>query len=183
MKIQDTKIAGVHVVTGEPRGDHRGTFMRLFCENELKPVIGARTIKQINHSRTEAVGAVRGMHFQKKPHAEMKMVRCIKGRVFDVSVDLRRHSPTFLHWHAEELSAENTKMMVIPEGCAHGFQVLEGGSELLYLHTAFYDPSAEGGVAWNDPALGIAWKLAVTDLSERDRAHLPITDDFKGLDV
>ncbi len=183
MKIEPTKIGGVHVVTGDPRGDHRGLFMRLFCERELKPVVGDRTIKQINFSRTEAVGALRGLHFQNKPHAEMKMVRCVKGRVFDVAVDLRRGSPTFLQWHAEELFVESAKMLVIPEGCAHGFQVLEPGSELLYLHTEFYEPASEGGVAWDDPMLGIAWPLPVTDMSDRDKGHPPMTPAFKGLDV
>jgi dTDP-4-dehydrorhamnose 3,5-epimerase len=183
MKITDTNIAGVHIVTGDPRGDHRGLFMRLFCEEELKPVIGGRTIKQVNFSRTEAVGAIRGLHYQRKPHAELKMIRCFRGRVFDVAVDLRKDSPTFLQWHAEELSPESAKMMIVPEGCAHGFQVLEPGSELLYLHTEFYAPSSEGGISWNDPALGIRWPLPPTDMSARDRGHPPIAADFKGLDA
>ncbi len=109
------------------------------------------------------------------PHAEMKLVRCLRGRVWDVAVDLRAESPTFLHWHAEELSPDNHRMVVIPEGCAHGFQVLTPDSELLYLHTAFYAPDAEGGVRHDDPALGIRWPLPVTDLSPRDRSH-PLID-------
>jgi len=171
------------VVESEPYTDHRGAFARLFCERTLAAVIGERHIVQINHSRTTAVGAVRGMHFQHPPHAEMKLVRCLRGRVWDVVVDLRAGSPTFLRWHAEELSAESSHMLVVPEGCAHGFQVLEADSELLYLHTTFYTPAAEGALRFDDPTLGIAWPLQVTDLSERDKNHALLTHDFAGLDV
>jgi dTDP-4-dehydrorhamnose 3,5-epimerase len=111
----------------------------------------------------------------------MKLIRCLKGRVWDVAVDLRRESPTFLHWHTEELTPANTRMMVIPEGFAHGFQVLEPESELLYLHTAFYTPGAEGGLRHDDPRLAINWPLAVTDLSPRDTAHPVISSDFSGI--
>lgn len=171
------------MVESEPYTDHRGAFARLFCERTLAAVIGERHIVQINHSRTTAVGAVRGMHFQHPPHAEMKLVRCLRGRVWDVVVDLRAGSPTFLRWHAEELSAESSHMLVVPEGCAHGFQVLEADSELLYLHTTFYTPAAEGALRFDDPTLGIAWPLQVTDLSERDKNHALLTHDFAGLDV
>ena len=123
------------------------------------------------------------MHFQKKPHAEMKLIRCLKGRVWDVAVDLRANSPTFLKWHAEELTAENAKLLVIPEGCAHGFQVLEAESQLLYLHTSFYTPEAEGGVIYNDSQLAISWPLSITDLSERDMLLPSISPDSTGLTV
>jgi dTDP-4-dehydrorhamnose 3,5-epimerase len=112
----------------------------------------------------------------------MKLVRCLRGRVWDVAVDLRRGSPTFLQWHAEELSAENGRLLVIPEGCAHGFQALEDHSELLYLHTAAYQPAAECGVAVDDARLGLSWPLPIRELSGRDRAHPPLTEDFEGLD-
>lgn len=111
----------------------------------------------------------------------MKFVRCLRGRVWDVAVDLRRSSPSFLKWHAEELSPEHATMLVIPEGCAHGFQVLEAESELLYLHTAHYEKSAEGGVRHDDPRLGIHWPLPVTDLSERDRSHPLLDTTFPGV--
>jgi dTDP-4-dehydrorhamnose 3,5-epimerase len=178
-----TALPGVIVIETTPLSDHRGAFSRLYCERELAAVIGDRRIVQINHSRTAAVGAVRGMHYQRPPHAEMKLVRCLKGRVWDVAVDLRAGSPTFLQWHAEELSPGNARMMVIPEGCAHGFQVLEADSELLYLHTAFYAPEAEVGVSCNEPHLGISWPLPVTDLSQRDSRHPPMTADFPGIVV
>lgn len=181
MKILPTRIRGVHVVETTPFVDQRGSFARLFCAGELAEAIGRRHIVQINHSCTGVVGAVRGLHFQHAPHAEMKLVRCMKGRVWDVAVDLRAGSPTFLQWHAEELAPGNGRMLVIPEGCAHGFQVLERDSELLYLHTAFYTPSAEGGVRFDDPLIGIAWPLPVAELSGRDRAHSLLNADFRGL--
>ncbi len=182
LKIQNTSIADVYVVETTPLGDHRGIFARCFCEEELAPVLGQKKISQINFSRTMAEGAIRGLHFQYPPHAELKMVRCLRGRVWDVAVDLRNDSPTFLQWHAEELSETNLKMLVIPEGCAHGFQVLAPQSELLYLHTTPYHRPAEGALRYDDPRLAISWPLAVTDLSERDRQHPWIDEHFRGVD-
>lgn len=181
MNILPTPLPGVLVVESSAFVDHRGAFARLYCEQELSEVIGERRIVQINHSRTSHIGAVRGMHYQKPPYAEMKLVRCLKGRVWDVAVDLRAGSPTFLQWYAEELSSENRRMLVIPEGCAHGFQVLEADSELLYLHTEFYTPTAENGVLHNDPRLAIRWPLPAVDLSERDLRHVAIPADFPGI--
>lgn len=181
MNVQATSIPGVMVVQTQCVQDDRGAFARLFCEQDLAPAIGARHIVQINYSRTSAPGAVRGMHFQLPPHAEMKLVRCLKGKVWDVAVDLRAGSPTFLRWHAEELTPGNARMLVIPEGCAHGFQTLEADCELLYLHTAAYCAASEGGVDCRDPLLGIPWPLPVTGLSPRDTAHRAIAWDFRGL--
>jgi dTDP-4-dehydrorhamnose 3,5-epimerase len=183
MIVKQTSLAGVVVVESQSFSDPRGFLMRLFCEKELSVFWGERKVVQINQSRTKSVGAVRGMHFQHPPYAEMKLVRCLRGKVWDVAVDLRGGSPTFLKWHAEELTPGNAKMMVIPEGCAHGFQVLEENSELLYLHTASYTPLAEGGVSYGDPKLDIRWPLPVNDLSLRDLAHAPITPDFSGIVV
>lgn len=183
MKIRQTGIAGAVVVEGAPYADHRGAFTRIFCEQALAQVIGSRHVVQANHSRTHAVGAVRGMHFQHPPHAEMKMVRCIRGRVWDVLVDLRAGSPSFLHWHAQELDPVSSRMLIIPEGCAHGFQVLEPDSELLYLHTAPYTPESEGALRFDDPRVAIPWPLPVSDLSERDRHHALLSNDFAGLDL
>lgn len=181
MKLISTAIAGVFVSETKVHQDYRGAFTRFFCERELAGAIGGRTIEQINRSRTASVGAVRGMHFQLPPHAEMKMVRCIRGRAWDVAVDLRRGSSTFLKHHAQEISEANGLMLIIPEGCAHGFQVLEPDTELLYLHTASYMPSAEGGVRFDDPALGLTWPLPITDLSDRDRSHPLLTNNFSGI--
>jgi len=179
--VRATHIDGVFTVKTRRHVDSRGSFARLFCEQELSEVIGGRRIVQINHSRTSRVGTVRGMHFQYPPHAEMKMVRCIKGRVWDVAVDLRADSPTFLHWYAVELSSENDRMLVIPEGFAHGIQALEPDSELFYLDTAFYTPAAEGGVRYNDPAIHIAWPVAPTDISDRDINHALLKPDYRGI--
>lgn len=174
-------MAGLVVAESKPFKDERGAFARLFCEQELSSVIGERKIVQINHSYTAAVGAVRGLHFQYAPHAEMKLVRCLKGKVWDVVVDLRPQSPSFKRWYAQELSQQNAHMMVIPEGFAHGFQVLEAGAELVYLHTAFYKPESECGVRHDDPELGIVWPLPVTDISARDSNHAYIDSNFRGI--
>ena len=182
MKLSETPISGLMIAKTDVFSDHRGAFARLFCAQDLNEVIGDRHIVQANHSRTSTVGAVRGLHYQKSPHAEMKLVRCLRGRVWDVALDLRQGSSTFLHWHAEELSANTMQMLVIPEGFAHGFQVLEPDSELLYMHTEFYTPAVEGGVRHDDPRLAIDWPLAVTALSERDRNHASLTDAFTGID-
>lgn len=181
MNVNASPIAGV-VVVGSPRiSDSRGEFQRLFCDRELACVLGVRRIVQINRSLTAQRASVRGMHFQHAPHREMKFVRCLRGRVWDVAVDLRAGSPTLLRWHAEELSAANGRMLVIPEGCAHGFQALEPDTELLYLHTAHYAPGSEGGFRHDDPRLGIAWPLPPTGLSPRDAALPLVSDDFTGL--
>lgn len=176
-----TPIAGVMRIETSPHSDARGAFARFFCEESLADLLGGRRVVQINHSRSVERGTIRGMHFQHAPYAEVKFVRCLRGRVWDVAVDLRAGSPTFLKWHAEELSPENAHMLVIPEGCAHGFQTLEPDTELLYLHTAAYTPGAEGGVRYDDPAIGIRWPLPATNISPRDAGHGWITADFTGL--
>jgi dTDP-4-dehydrorhamnose 3,5-epimerase len=181
MNTRATSITGVMVVQTQRVEDQRGAFARLFCEEELRELMGARRIVQINHSKTAARGAVRGMHLQVPPHAEMKLVRCSRGKVWDVAVDMRAGSPTFLRWHAEELSSANARMLVIPEGCAHGFQVLEADSELLYLHTAAYAPEAERGFDCQDPMLAIDWPLPVGERSARDLHHPAIEPGFQGL--
>lgn len=183
VKTHATAIAGVSVLESVPIHDSRGSFARLYCARELHPVMGTRRIVQINQSLTRAVGAVRGLHYQHPPHAELKVVRCLRGRVFDVAVDLRRGSPTFLQWASCELSPASANALVIPEGCAHGFQALEPDSELLYLHTAYYEPGGEGGVRYDEPRIAVPWPLPPRDLSERDRSHALLTADFAGLDA
>lgn len=181
MTIHPTAIGGVVVVTTDIFMDERGTFARCYCEKELAEVTGNHRIVQINISRTNLPGTIRGLHFQSPPNAEIKLIRCIKGRVWDVVVDLRAGSPTFLKWHAEELSPDSATMLVIPEGCAHGFQVLEENSELLYLQTAFYAPESEAGIMYNDPEINIKWPLEVTELSRRDTLHPLIDSNYKGI--
>jgi len=181
MRLIPTPIAGVFEAEITPVGDARGWLARLFCSDALRDAHGDRPIVQINQTLTRRVGSVRGLHFQYPPHAEAKWIRCLRGRVFDVAVDLRSNSPTFLRWHACELDAERQNALFIPEGCAHGFQTLESDTELLYLHTAAYASRAEGGVRYDDPRISIEWPLAVTDVSDRDRRHAPLDDTFQGL--
>lgn len=181
MRMSETKIRGVIVVETTPFTDNRGSFVRFFCQRELSKIIASRSILQVNHSRTASRGAIRGLHFQRAPHAEMKMVRCMRGRVWDVAVDLRQDSPTFLQWHSEELAPDNARILIVPEGCAHGFQTMEPDSELLYLHTAFYEPGSEGGVRYDDPRVAIKWPLASTDISARDLNHPLLPLDFSGI--
>jgi dTDP-4-dehydrorhamnose 3,5-epimerase len=175
--VRATAIAGVLELLGQPFADHRGAFLNAFRAQEpsFAEAWGDRPIAQVNLSRTEAVGTVRGLHLQAPPHSEAKLVRCLRGRVWDVAVDLRRESSSYGQWHAVELSPERCNALLIPEGCAHGFQVLEPGSELLYLHSGAWVPEAETGVRFNDPKLAIPWPLPPTGLSERDLA-LPLLE-------
>ncbi len=179
--LVETPLAGLVVIQRHPRGDARGYLERVYCEEELRSVAGTRSIVQINRTLTTSAGTIRGMHFQRPPHAEMKLVTCLRGVVLDVAVDLRRGSPTFLRWHAERLSADNHRTLAIPEGFAHGFQTLAPDCELLYLHTAPYRADAEGGLDALDPRLAITWPEAVAERSARDLGHRPIEADFEGL--
>ncbi len=176
-------IEGVWVVESDPFVDERGQFSRVFCQEALADVLDHRQIVQINHSLTHAKGAVRGLHYQLPPHAEMKFVRCLKGEVFDVALDLRKNSSTFLKWFGIQLSESKCNMMVIPEGCAHGFQVLEEESQLIYLHTAMYNPQGEAGIHFDDPSIAIEWPLPPQDLSMRDNGFAFIDSRFDGVDI
>lgn len=176
-----TPLAGLTIICRRSHEDTRGSFSRLFCAEEFREIGLSGSIAQINHSVTRQTGAVRGLHFQNSPHAEIKIVSCLKGKVFDVAVDLRPGSPTFLRWRGEVLSAENRRALFIPKGFAHGFQTLEEDTELLYLHTDFYEPTAEGALNVADPRLDIAWPLPITELSERDRAHPFMGSEFAGV--
>ena len=170
LTIHKIELSGATVVETEPFEDKRGSFSRLFCSEELSELLGDRRIVAVNHSRNVNEGTVRGIHYQRSPFREVKMVRCLRGKVFDVMVDLRKESPTFLQWHSEVLTPDNYKMMFIPEEFGHGFQVLEKDSELLYLHTAPYNETSEAGVRFDDPVIGIEWPLRTTHVSERDRS-------------
>ena len=175
--ILDTPLLGLKLIQRKPIGDARGHFERLYCSDELQALIPGKGIRQINHTLTTRQGTVRGMHFQHSSYAETRFVSCLHGEVFDVAVDLRQGSPTFLHWHAEVLSADNHKTLVIPEGFAHGFQTLARDCEMLYFHTALYEPDAEGGLNAQDPKLAILWPEAITELSLRDAALPPLTEN------
>lgn len=177
----ETPLSGVWKVQRQRIGDARGFLSRLFCAEELAAIGWAKPVAQINHTYTSRRGTVRGMHFQRPPHAEMKLVSCVRGEVWDVAVDLRPGSPTFLKWHAERLSAENGTALLIPEGVAHGFQTLSDDVEMLYLHSVAYAPQSEGGLNPRDPALAIEWPLEITEMSARDAGHPPITEGFEGV--
>lgn len=183
MKTEWIPLSGAAVIEAEPFVDHRGVFARFFCKNELSELIGDRNIVNVNYSRTSDKGAIRGMHFQYLPMAEMKLIRCISGSVFDVIVDIRKDSPTYLKWFGTILSKENMKMICAPEGFAHGFQALEENSEMLYLHTEFYSKDYESGLNYADPMLDIKWPLKPTDISEKDNGHKMIDENFTGISV
>lgn len=179
--VEKTDLEGVWVIQRNYRHDERGSFARVFCSEAFTDLGWKSPIKQINHSITQGVGTVRGIHFQRPPFAEKKIVSCLRGRVWDVVVDIRRNSPTFLRWHSQELSDENGLGLFIPEGCAHGFQVIEAGAEMFYLHSMDYSPNAEGGLHPLDPYLGLPWPRDVENLSPRDQQHPFIDEFFDGL--
>jgi dTDP-4-dehydrorhamnose 3,5-epimerase len=179
----ETTLEGLYTIEKKPIEDERGFFSRFFCAEEFKAIGFTQPIDQINHTLSKAKGTVRGMHYQHPPHAEIKMVSCLKGEVFDVAVDLRKGSPTFLQWYAEVLSAENKKSLLIPKGFAHGFQTLTDDCELIYLHSCHYVKEAEGALNSSDHKLNITWPISITELSEKDRAHPMINNDFEGLDI
>lgn len=178
-----TEIQGLKVIQSKPIGDARGFLSRVFCAESFEEFGFDKNINQINHTLTREKGTVRGMHYQTPPHAEIKLVSCLHGEVFDVAVDLRKDSPTFLRWHAAILSADNHRSMLIPEGFAHGFQTLTENCELLYLHSASYVKEAEAALNATDPTLSIDWPLPVSERSERDRSHPNIDKSFKGIEI
>ena len=179
--IFDTPIADLKIVERQQLGDSRGFLSRLFCAEELSAAGWHKPIAQINQTVTQKQGTIRGMHFQRLPHAEMKLVTCLRGAVWDVAVDLRAGSQTYLHWHAVELSASNQCALLIPEGFAHGFQTLVEDCELIYLHSTAYEPAAEAGLNAKDPKLSISWPLNISDISARDSGHQMLDHLFKGV--
>jgi dTDP-4-dehydrorhamnose 3,5-epimerase len=178
-----TPLEGLLVLQRNLLGDKRGYLERLFCQQELQPILKEKQIKQINHTLTEIKGTLRGMHFQYPPHAETKFVSCIRGEVFDVAIDIRKGSPTYLHFHVEILTEDNHKTLVIPEGFVHGFQSLTQNCEMLYFHTNEYVPEAEGALNANDPALNINWPLDIQEMSDRDRNHPMVAEGFEGVQL
>ena len=179
--IRDMPIEGLKLIARQQLADARGFLSRLYCSEELMSAGWSKPVVQINHTLTQMQGTVRGMHYQLPPYAEMKLVTCLRGAVWDVAVDLRQGSPTFLRWHAEELSAANFCSLLIPEGFAHGFQALSNDCELLYLHSTAYVSGAEDGLSPMDPALSIKWPLVIAELSPRDMRHPMLSKEFSGL--
>lgn len=183
MKFHPTPLSGLYEIQTEPVTDQRGSLVRLFCAEAFRPLRPELHFLQANLTQTHGLGAVRGMHFQYPPAAEAKLIRCLRGSVLDIAVDLRRDSPTFLKWHAVELSDSNQREIFIPEGFAHGFQALTDNVELYYLHTAMWDKQLEGGVRFDDPQLNIVWPLPVTVVSDKDRGYPLIGSGFSGIQL
>ncbi|MBI3370390.1 MAG: dTDP-4-dehydrorhamnose 3,5-epimerase [Betaproteobacteria bacterium] len=171
MIFNDTPIPGAHVVELEPISDGRGFFARTWCADEFRRKGLNPAMAQCSVSFNASRGTVRGMHYQVKPHAEAKLVRCTMGKLFDVIVDVRPDSPAFKQWFSVELSAENRRMIYIPEGVAHGFQTLEDSTEVSYQIAEFYHPDLGRGIRWNDPSFQVPWPLDVRIISERDRNY------------
>jgi len=171
MKFNPTSLQGAYTIDLEKREDERGFFARFFCVNEYDQIGLDRQIVQINNSLSKDTGTLRGIHYQLAPKAETKIVRCIRGSLYDVIVDLRPDSPTFLQWFGATLSAENRTMMFVPKGFGHAFLTLEENTEALYLVTEFYSPENERGIRWNDPKIGIEWPIEPVVISDKDQNH------------
>lgn len=171
MRFVETEIPGVVVVEAEPHGDDRGSFARYHCPHEFAAAGQAFAPAQTSLSRNPVAGTLRGLHHQPAPHAETKLVRAVRGRMFDVAVDLRPDSPAHRRWVGVELSAENQRALLIPEGVAHGFLTLEDDTDVLYQISPAFSAGREAGVRWDDPAFGIAWPAKPKLLSPRDAAY------------
>lgn len=177
MRFMETRLSNVLLFIPEPVMDARGYFARTFCEREFAQKGLDIHFVQHSISVSKLKGTVRGMHFQREPHGEVKVVSCRQGSIHDVILDLRPGSPTYLMWQAFELSAQNRHHLYVPKGCAHGFQTLTDNAEVAYLISAFYEPSASTGVRYNDPAFGITWPLPPVEVSEKDKTWPEFTSD------
>ena len=182
-KTTELPLPGLKLVERQNIGDFRGFFARIFCSDDLVSAGWDSSVAQVNLSQTGKLGTVRGLHFQYPPHAELKLVSCIKGEVWDVAIDLRANSKTFLKWHAERLSSDNQRALLIPRGFAHGFQTLKDNVELLYIHSAAYSPVAESGLNPIDPILSVPWPAPITNISPRDKGRPFLNNTFRGLHV
>jgi dTDP-4-dehydrorhamnose 3,5-epimerase len=171
MIFTETPLRGAYLIDLEKRGDDRGFFARAFCEREFGALGLATRFVQVNNSLSAQRGTLRGMHYQLAPKAETKLVRCIRGALWDVALDLRPGSPTFGQSFGAELTAENRRMMYVPKGFAHGFVTLVDGTEAFYFVDEFYAPDLERGVRWDDPRFEVSWPIPPAVLSDKDRAH------------
>ena len=171
MLFRETTLQDAVIIEPELSEDDRGFFARSFCKMEFERQGLDSTVVQNNISYNHKEGTLRGMHFQLEPHREVKIVRCTRGAIFDVIVDLREDSPTFMKWIGVELTATNRLQLYVPAGFAHGYQTLEDGSEVFYQVSEFYTPGSERGVRWDDPAFNISWPREVTCISDKDRNH------------
>jgi dTDP-4-dehydrorhamnose 3,5-epimerase len=183
MNFIDTPLKDAYIVELEPFIDERGSFARTFCQKEFTKIGFSKQIVQINHSVTRQRGAIRGMHYQLPPACEIKIIRCVQGKVYDVMADIREGSPSFMHWYGVELSEDNMRMVYIPEGFIHGFQTLTDNATLIYHHSSFYNPVYEHGVRFDDPFLAINWPLPVSVVSSKDQNYPLIDNNFKGVTI
>jgi len=180
-EIESTPIAGLAVLRRSRHTDNRGYLERLFQEDSFSHFLGHKSIVQMNHTLTHHRGTIRGMHCQLPPHAECKVVTCVRGSVFDVVVDLRATSDTFGQWWGYELSEKSGDSLIIPEGCAHGFQTLQDSVNLVYMHTSNYAPAFEAAVNPLSSELAIRWATEVRTISDRDQSETRTLDWFKGV--
>ena len=171
MIFTETKLKGAFVIEIKKLEDNRGFFGRSWCAKEMSEHGLKSDIKQVNTSLSLEKGTIRGMHYQNAPHQETKLVRCTRGSIYDVIIDLRPQSPTYKQWIGVELTADNHKMLFVPEDFAHGFITLEDNCEVSYLVTQFYTPGAEAGIRWDDPTFGIDWPIQPKVVSEKDQSH------------
>ena len=183
IKFSKTPISGLYVLERSVFNDTRGYFFRLFCSENLKEIGLSKPMAQINYSHSKKKFTVRGLHFQNPPYTETKIVTCTRGEVFDVAVDLRKGSPTFLQWYGLYLTEKNNLSLYIPDGFAHGFQTMTDESDLLYLHTHSYCEESEAGINILDPLIGVDWPGTPKNISERDSSFLHINRKFKGINV
>lgn len=183
MIFQPTPIPGACTIEIEKRGDERGFFARMYCEREFAAAGLNTRFVQVNNSLSSRQGTLRGMHYQLPAAAEVKVVRCVRGALYDVIVDLRPDSPAFGHWYGAELSADNRRMMYVPQGCAHGFLTLAPDTEALYLVSAFYAPDRERGLRYDDPAFRIEWPIAPEEVSAKDRQWPSLDAQYHGLET
>ena len=181
--VTETPLPGAFILDLAPRRDERGFFVRTFCADTFRKHGLATDFPQTNQSTTSERGVVRGMHFQYPPHGEVKIVRCTRGTIYDVFVDLRAGSPTFLKWHSVELSEENFRVAYIPPGFAHGFQTLADDCDVQYMMSTAYTASAEGRASYDDPRIGIRWPLPIAFVSQKDAAVPPMTADYRGIEL
>lgn len=181
MKFIETEIKGLFIIFHKKIEDDRGFFTRTYCKNMFSEISFEKEFVQFNHSFNKQKGTVRGMHYQLPPFSETKLIRCVQGSVFDVAVDIRQNSPTFLQYFGIILSEKNMTSILIPEGFAHGFQALESNSSLIYHHTAFYKPEADAGIRHDDSEININWQLPVINLSKKDMSYPLINTNFKGI--
>jgi dTDP-4-dehydrorhamnose 3,5-epimerase len=180
LEFKPTGLKGSFTIEVKPFVDERGFFTRIFCENEFETHGLKKEVVQANQSFTKGIGSIRGLHMQLPPHAETKVIKCISGKVFDVIVDVRRNSPTFLKWFGAELSAKNKLMMYVPEGFAHGFQTLTEEAEIIYFVSQFYHKPSERTIRFDEPRVNIKWPLPLNHISEKDKQANFLEGDFPG---